>query len=90
MTYPVLLLAILLVVVLLWAQPDAASRISTCCSTKKVRGLYELQFLGIPMLSSLAGRGDEGRRLCRYSRSLSLSVEGSFYCDNELYYGSPL
>jgi hypothetical protein len=54
----------LLITTLLWAQPDAASKISTCCSTNKVRGLSEPQILGMPVLSSLAGHGGEGRRGC--------------------------
>jgi hypothetical protein len=59
-----MLVVILLVVVLLWAQPDAASKISTCFSTNKVRGLSEPQILGMHVLSSLAGHGGKGRRGC--------------------------
>lgn len=57
-----LLVGMLLVVVLLWAEPDAATISSTCSSTNKVCGLGKLRFLELTLLSSLAGHGGEGRR----------------------------
>lgn len=57
-----LVVGLLLVVVLLWVEPDAAASTSTCSSTNKVCGLGEFRSPALMQLSSLAGHGGEERR----------------------------